>query len=154
MTNLREHNLQIWLKIYRLFLSFALFCSETWVKVTAESRQAEVLKGQWMGVCGGWGWGVSVQCQTHFSAAARAAKIFRGGFLPRILVWEHSIPYSSPIPRPPRELKTEGRITPCSCTKNTKNSAGITPQTLSCRIVSLLTCDCYARSFIHSLLSF
>lgn len=46
------------------------------------------------------------QFQTHL--AVGNAKKCRGGFLPRILGWEHSIPYPSPIPRPPRGRKTEG----------------------------------------------
>lgn len=52
------------------------------------------------------------QHQTNW--AARTAKKCRGGFLPRILGWEHSIPYASPILRPPRGRETEGGITLCS----------------------------------------
>lgn len=52
------------------------------------------------------------QHQTNW--AARTAKKCRGGFLPRILGWEHSIPYASPIPGPPRGRETEGGITLCS----------------------------------------
>lgn len=57
--------------------------------------------------------------QHQTGLAARSAKKCRGGFLPRILGWEHSIPYLSPIPSPPRGRKTEEEITWCSYTQNT-----------------------------------
>lgn len=56
--------------------------------------------------CGLLVWVKAGQCQTHF--AARTAKKCRGGFLPRILGWEHCIPFPLPSPNPLEDERQQG----------------------------------------------
>lgn len=102
-----------WVHLYLfLLLSAKVSCS------IAKTRQAVVSRS---GDRGGGLWFQGTPIPDTLTVWQESPRNAGEVSCPGSWAWEHSILYPTPITRPPRGPKTEGRITFCSYTKNTSN---------------------------------